>query len=276
MREGKSAFSPLAFSKILQQNLTILEALLLYLIIHQHLAQRITLEEIIDMLYLLPQQIWNDFSVAMGTDKQNLVADFQRQVQTLDSDQLLELIQEQLASSLWIKTAEKSDFIFDLTALQGFDQQKFIQLDQSFMRAVYLRNLHQEQDLCFFEPYEKHLFATLLYLQFLSASEKKIGIVRQLSDLYYPHSLSEKTLSLAKEYSRDAIYLLLAQQEKLEEKNLIQSQAYLQHFRNLFKFLADHQAFAPSSKKSSIQAIDLWAYSQREELQQHYQKFQKT
>lgn len=136
-------------------------------------------------------------------------------------------------------------------------------------------NETKAETLSIFAPYPQQMIKRYLLLAFLEHQEKQLQFVRCLPDFFYQGKMSEKLEIIAKEWGWDPITLALAKQLKLEPSILQEHQEYLQHFRNIFKFLYEQGAFDVQNNRS-VQAMDTWIYHQWDLLVEKYKKYQES
>lgn len=277
--EKAEKLSALNFDALLSEDSSIFELLLVTMGAFGYCWEKMKLEDVIDMLYLLPQEVRSELAKTTSRFSPQQIFEYQQKLLSADSEELFDYLLQELSSIAWVqKWDEKSEFFLLFHKLFDQYQLKFPQLDTTFIKAAQLWNLHTSlsEQLAFFAPYPKNLLLILLILLFLSQDQKQIIGLREFKALKYQWLISEKIQQFAQEYGRDALYLTMANQSKIDEKNLLSAQAYLQHLRNLFKFLYEHSAFCSWDGKPHLRAIDMRAYTQWAELFQSYQNYQKT
>lgn len=236
-------------------------------------------EELIDMLYLLPHPLLLRL-MQLLPDHRPLLETYHQQLANLDADQLLEelIAVAEHATRMQILPDGKGFKIIDKNFCSSQYCERF-SLDLNFLKALVLSvdAYDNNYPLVCFLPMPHNLLKTLLVLAFLYNGKLKIKLMRQLPELQYPHALNEKIEVNVKKYGRDTLRLTLAKQEKQEEKNLDQNFAYLNHYRNIFKFLYEKWALDKELPASfQIQSIDVRMWSQWEELLEGYEHYQTS
>lgn len=133
----------------------------------------------------------------------------------------------------------------------------------------------KSESLVLFSPYAENFTRTFLFLSYLFDQEAKPIVISEIQALRYQYSIPEKAELFAKEYGQDALRLAIAQQQKIEETVLQLNFEYLNHLRNLFRLLYEKEAFH-IEEISQLEPIELWIYSEREELLEEYYRYQSS
>lgn len=256
-----------------------LEWMLAYLFWWGYIEPKVSLNTIIDTLYLVPESFWEQ---AMGVlwSQQTAYRAFIYDLKAQPVEQLLTLL---LAESEQIERVERDEKTQELTLQlpKYCDPQRYERwvFDEWFLRAAalvaYAQNTGYQQVL--FAPYDSNFILTVLLLLYLADKKEGFLFVSELPELKYQHPIAEKTEILAKSYGRDTLRLLWAKQLPQEEKHLEDCAGYLQHFRNLFKLLYERWALSHSEDMEyEILPLDLRIYSQWEEVWEYYRRYQET
>lgn len=279
--EYNQVLSTLQLDDFLDKNASIFELLLFVMAGFWYLSEQMNLEELIDMVYLIPQKIWTLLADISDRFSMQEILEYQQKLLNAQPEELFDYLEKELEK---ISRVEKKDekSAFSLFFSNYFKQKdlNFLDLDTGFLRVAHLWQLYVEnkESLVFFSPYDgiQNQLLLLLFLLFLSGEKKALIWLRELKELKYLSQIPDKIQQYVQEYGRDTLYLTMVHQEKIEEKTLQNAYSYLHHFWNLFKFLYENWAFDSSLNNTSVEAIDLRAYTQREELFEQYQNYQKT
>ena len=133
----------------------------------------------------------------------------------------------------------------------------------------------KSESLVLFAPYAENFTKTFLFLSYVFDQEAKPIVISEIQALRYQYPIPEKAELFAKEYGQDALRLAIAQQQKIEETALQLNFEYLNHLRNLFRLLYEKEAFHVE-EISQLEPIELWIYSEREELLEEYYRYQSS
>ena len=255
------------------------EYLLLWLVMNHWLPLSFPLADLIDLLYLVPEEIKN--FLLRNTEKiENLQV---REILNHSIDHTPEQVMEDRIKNIQAlprieRNPDQEKITIKTEKLPYTYQATKGTFDQQFLRAVEvaIQAREKKENLVLFAPSAINFTKTLLLLTYLMQIEKAPLFISEIPALRYQFPIPEKAENFAKKYGRDALRLCIAQQKKLEESGLQENFDYLNHFRNLFKLLYEKGAFDEKDDNNQLEAIELRVYSQREELLDEYQLYQTS
>lgn len=198
--------------------------------------QEFTQDELVDMLFLLPEAERNDIQQTKSSDAQlqSLISS----LKTSDPEAFLGELQSALESSSRLE--KKSDrFIFHPSKLLGTNDRCTISCDESLLQALALITTDEELILDFsaLVPQMRQL---LCWFFFLKGRLPSIVPSQHLLSLpQAPNALQKH----ADHYGRETLRMSLLHYGSYDEQYLEKSFDYLKHLRNLFKMLYEQQAF---------------------------------
>lgn len=254
------------------------EYLLVALILNHWIASDFSVSDLIDTLYLLPVEM-REYLIDIESEP------LKKQVESLLEYTLN--TEPEIAIENWISElkklqrveydakTEKAKILISKTPFSGRDTKWTI--DEQFLRSAILAILCKEksESLVLFSPYAENFTKTFLFLSYVFDQEAKPIVISEIQALRYQYPIPEKAELFAKEYGQDALRLAIAQQQKIEEPVLQLNFEYLNHLRNLFRLLYEKEAFH-IEEISQLEPIELWIYSEREELLEEYYRYQSS
>lgn len=205
-------------------------------LIKGQLPHEFTEDELVDLLFLLPEKEWDDIQYFSTFDQslQTLVSSLKAK----DPEALLSEVQSALASCSRLE--KKADrFIFQPSKLLGSNEWTTISCDESFLQALAL--ITTDEELVFdFHSLAPQMRQLLCWFFFLREKNPSIISAQQALSLPpTPNALQKR----ADHYGRETLRMSLLRYGSYEEQDLEKSFDYLKHLRNLFKVLYEQQAF---------------------------------
>ena len=225
--------------------------------------EQFTIDDIIDLLYLLPQEEWDDIENRYGVSHKDLLEE-RKKYKELSSDQLVEYIEKELKKLSFVK--EEDDwYILDIEAFFGKNNPFVVSCNDDILKALTLYEKLENKIILRADELSQETLLLFLFFLFLGHKDFPTLFPFVKEDIKFP-SFPEKYQWIVEKYWWETIKLFLIEQKKYSEEWLEKDFDYLKHLWNLFKVLYENKAFDSEEVSYTPDGKDIWMLTQWKEF----------
>ena len=207
-----------------------------------HLNQDFSINELIDLIFLLTEDEWNDFKNQVDWKKDDLE---ELRLKTISKNwmEIVEDLYAELESIPQIEKRSEKDFSFNPEKLLGEGKKLWcLSCADTFLQALSLIQISTSQFVFHIDELSPQTIKNFFFFLFLvNWTQCSIFPHEEWEDfnVNYP----EKFSKLAETYGWETLRLFNIQGEKYDESKLQETFWYLKHLWNLFKILYENWAY---------------------------------
>ena len=216
--------------------------LLLHRLKKKHLNREFSVNELIDLIFLLTEEEWNDFKNQIDWKKNDL-DDLRAKTISKNWMEIVEDLYDELEKIPWIEKRSEKDFSFVPEKLLGNNKKLWcISCADSFLQALALIQISTSQFVFHIDELSPQTIRNFFFFLFLLGGTQCSIFPHEEWDDYYVN-YPEKFPKLAEMYGWETLRLFNVQREKYDEIKLQDTFWYLKHLWNLFKILYESWAY---------------------------------
>ena len=216
--------------------------LLLHRLKKKHLNREFSVNELIDLIFLLTEEEWNDFKNQIDWKKNDL-DDLRAKTISKNWMEIVEGLYDELEKIPWIEKRSEKDFSFVPEKLLGNNKKLWcISCADSFLQAFALIQISTSQFVFHIDELSPQTIRNFFFFLFLLGGTQCSIFPHEEWDDYYVN-YPEKFPKLAEMYGWETLRLFNVQREKYDEIKLQDTFWYLKHLWNLFKILYESWAY---------------------------------
>ncbi len=216
--------------------------LLLHWLKKRHLNREFSINELIDLIFLLTEEEWSDFKNQIDWKKNDL-EDLRAKTISKNWMEIVEDLYAELEKIPWIEKRSEKDFSFVPEKLLGNNKKLWcISCADSFLQALALIQISTSQFVFHIDELSPQTIRNFFFFLFLLGGNQCSIFPHEEWDDYYVN-YPEKFPKLAEMYGWETLRLFNIQREKYDEIKLQDTFWYLKHLWNLFKILYENWAY---------------------------------
>ena len=230
--------------------------LLLHWLKKGHLNRDFSINELIDLIFLLTEEEWNDFKNQIDWKKDDLE---ELRTKTISENwmQIVEELYSELENIPWIEQVSDKNFSFNPQKLLGEGKKlRYISCSDSFLQALALIQISTSQFVFHIDELSPHTIKNFFFFLFL-LNWNQCSIFPheewEIKNINYP----EKFSKYSEIYWWESLRLFNIQNEKFDEWKLQETFWYLKHLWNLFKILYENWAY-PQTLTNNYEIDGKW------------------
>jgi len=205
-----------------------------------HLSKEFSIEELIDLFLLLPEEEWEDLSIQLwNTDEINT---YRKNINLKSGEESVEELLWLLDHIDWITKQNNGKYLFNTKKLLGDKQLHTISCTDTFLQALSLLSISTSHFVFHVDELPSQTIINFFLFLFLLWGTE-CSIFPHEEDEKQAISLPERFPKLAETYGWESLRFFLSQQEKYEDRKIEDVFWYLKHLWNYFKVLYENWAF---------------------------------
>ena len=230
--------------------------LLLHWLKKGHLNREFSINELIDLIFLLTEEEWDDFKNQIDWKKDDLEA---LRAKTISENwmQIVEELYTELENIPWIEQISDKNFSFNPQKLLGEGKKlRYISCSDSFLQALALIQISTSQFVFHIDELSPHTIKNFFFFLFLLNGNQCSIFPHEeweIKSINYP----EKFSKYSEIYWWESLRLFNIQNEKFDEWKLQETFWYLKHLWNLFKILYENWAY-PQTFSNNYEIDGKW------------------
>ena len=235
-----------------------------------NLSWNFTRDELIDVLFLVPEQEWKSLAEQSSLSLEELLATQKAFKTEATIENFRDTVSWALGKISWLELKENM-ISFLPEQLWWKDQLWTLAVNDSFLQILTLLSHEDNHFVLHNAEFWIQFLKELVLLIFITGKAQNFSFLESKEALLKTPPLPEKALKLKEVYGWETIRLLLARQQKCEEPFLDENFDYLKHLWNLFKILYEQGIFSQAiPEQLQIWGKEFWIYSQWNELEQNF------
>ena len=236
-------------------NFSIFGLLLLDQLRKEHISPSFTVDELIDLVLLLPEDEREDLENQIGEWKK--IQELKENLRSKQSEELIEQILWELEK---LKRIEANDETFKVDYKQLFWDKILhcIACSDTFLQAVSLIQTSTSQVVFHVDELASQTIKNFFFFLFILWWTECSIFTHEETDKIAIH-FPERFQKLAENFGWETLKLALVQQEKCDEKRIEENFWYLKHLWNLFKVLYENWAY-PENNKNEFMTDGKWMF----------------
>lgn len=235
-----------------------------------NISLNFTRDELIDLLFLMPKEERESLAEQSSFSLEELLVTQKSFKVEVSIEKLWDNLLWELERLSWIEVKENM-ITFLPEQLWWKDQLWILACGDNFLQILTLLSEDKNHFVLHNSEFWIQFLKDLVLLIFITGKAQNFSFLEAKEGFFKNHPLPEKVLKLKEVYGWETIRLLLARNQKCEERFLDENFDYLKHLWNLFKILYEQGIFDQKiPEQLQIWGKEFWIYSQWNELEQSF------